>query len=382
MPTNINDIKRWLLKKLSGTIDETEEAKLRQWMDESPENKAFTHHILSAPFLKRAITDRNEPQRERSWNALRHKLGYVRFPHIGRWYSAAAAVVLIAACGWMASYYISVYRDAHYVAETIPSGSTKAILYDYANDSVFRLPETAGLVFDLSTYNRLMPAKTQAKASRMSRKIVVPRGGEYLIRLSDSTAIHLGPESSLDIPLDYSGENRAVTLTGQAYLSVHSDAEHPFIIHTPDVDVRVLGTRLNIESYPDETHTLVSLEEGKAELQAGDNRFFLPKGRTAAVSADKNIALTTDSIAERTSWHNSRLVFYNRSMADIMRHVARWYNVEVEFDTDEAASSRITMDVDKYETLNQLINDIEKMNELQIKIKQKNRVLISERSLD
>ena len=65
-----------------------------------------------------------------------------------------------------------------------------------------------------------------------------------------------------------------------------------------------------------------------------------------------------------------------------MKHFSRWYNIDIGFKNEEARQSRITMDVNKYDTFNQLKEDLERMNELQIKIKRGNRVLISERNLE
>lgn len=108
----------------------------------------------------------------------------------------------------------------------------------------------------------------------------------------------------------------------------------------------------------------------------------LPVGRTAAIDSDSHIILTPDSLIEHTAWHNDRMVFYNRSMEEIMKHFSRWYNIDIGFKNKGARQSRITMDVNKYDTFNQLKEDLERMNELQIKIKRGNRVLISERNLE
>lgn len=383
MPTEYSkdNVKRWLLKELNGTIDEDEKVWLQEWINASEEHAAFASRIRSMSFLKRTILDHNDFQRKTVWNALSHQISYVRFPYLSRWARMAAIIIVLLACGWMFTYYMQRYLDSKVAHITIPAGATKAMLYDYSNDSVYRLPETAGFVFDLDQYNRLKKPHSMSGGMMVYRSIVVPRGGEYLIRLSDSTSIHLGPESTIDIPLDYSAENRNVKISGQAYLAVHTDPAHPFRIHTPNANLCVTGTRLNIEAYPD-IATLVSLVKGRVELQAGTETYNLPVGRTAAIGMDRKITLTADSLSEHVAWHNNRMVFYNRSMEEIMTYLSRWYDIHVEFGDEQTAQTRITMDVDKYETFNQLSNDIEKMNELQIKIRKGNKVLITERNLD
>ena len=381
---NIRQVKQWLLKDLAGTISEAEKAQLEAWIKASPENEALARRIHSTHFLRQAILEPNKAACQERWEALRKETRYAHYPRVFKWGGVkfAAFIAVLLACGWMFTYYLQQYTDARQANIPIPAGGTKALLYDYANDSVYRLPETAGYVFELDLYNRLVSVPEKKNKAFTYRSIVVPRGGEYQIRLTDSTAIHLGPESTLDIPLDYSGTNRNIKISGQAYLAVHTDPHHPFTIQTPNASIRVTGTRLNIEAYPNEPHTLVSLEEGKVELSAGNSFLKLPMGRTAAIGHDHSIQLNADSIAEHISWHQSRMVFYNRTMEDIMKQLARWYDIHVEFGNEAARLSRITMDVNKYESFNQLTEDIEKMNELQIKIKKGNRVLISERNLD
>ena len=386
MPTgqNINEVKIWLLKELDGTISQEEKAQLEAWKKESTANEELAQRIHSAQFLRKAILDSNKQIRQKQWNALWKEIGYTRFPRI-EWHKTtriAAVIALLIACGWMFVYYLQLREEDRLANITIPAGSTKAILYDYANDSVCNLPETAGYVFELDSYNRLASIPKDKMNAATHRSIVVPRGGEYKIRLTDSTFIHLGPESTLDIPICYSPQNRNIRISGQAYLAVHKDASHPFIIETPHTHIRVTGTRLNVEAYPDEPQAWVALEEGKVELLAGNNSMKLPVGRTAAIDSDSRIILTPDSLIEHTAWHNDRMVFYNRSIEEIMKHFSRWYNIDIGFKNKEARQSRITMDVNKYDTFNQLKEDIERMNELQIKIKRGNRVLISERNLE
>lgn len=379
---NKDIVKRWLLKELNGTISEEEKSDLQTWINASAENEALAQRIRSARFLKQAILDRNENKQKHTWKALAHQISYVNFLHIGRWAKMAAVIIVLLACGWMFTFYMQRYLDSKVANITIPAGATKAILYDYLNDSVYRLPETAGFVFDLDQYNRLKKTQENDNEGNACRRIVVPRGGEYLIHLSDGTSVHLGPESAIDIPVAYSAENRNVKISGQAYMDVHTDSVHPFHIHTSNVEICVTGTLLNIEAYSDASCTFVSLERGKVELHAGAASFTLPVGRTASIGKGQQITLTSDSLAEHISWHNSRLVFYNRSMKEIMTQLSRWYDISVEFGDEQTAQSHITMDVSKYETFNQLSNDIEKMNELQFKIRKGNRVLITEKNLD
>lgn len=208
--------------------------------------------------------------------------------------------------------------------------------------------------------------------------IVVPRGGEYKILLEDSTVIHLGPESSLSVPYNFSKTNRTVKISGEAYLIVHGDSLYPFNIEMPRINIRVRGTELNIEAYENETDTHVVLVKGKAEVVSLTKEpVELSVGYTTIVSRGDSIRKVPANIPECTAWHHSRLSFEGKSLEFIMTKLERWYNVKAIFKDDLSRNLCITMNVDKYDTFNNLANSIRKMNELQIEIKKGNTVYVS-----
>ncbi len=370
---HIEKAKKWLLKKIAGTIDDREEALLQEWIRRSPRNKALADRVLSEEFLTSAIATDSEAFYKTSWQKLYHRIGYRQSHALSRW--IAAAVVI----GFMAGvYFISRNWEV-----TIAPGTSKATFHDVVPAVTYPLTEGEGKVLNYSRYIRQLPEKNPVQLSPdLHRTIVVPQGGEYRILLEDSSLIHLGPGSSLSIPVDFSAVNRTVNLSGEAYLIVHEDSLHPFVIRTERVNVRVLGTKLNIEAYDEEKYTKVTLEEGKAELQSATETRSLPVGYTALIEEDKTIGMSKANMLECVAWHRNRLVFDNQPMENIMRKLARWYDVEVAFSNDRVRNLHITMDVGKYETFNELADALEKMDELQIRIKRNKVVLISERNLN
>lgn len=90
-----------------------------------------------------------------------------------------------------------------------------------------------------------------AKEEVVYNKIDIPRGGEYKLRLSDGSLVHLNAMSSLRYPVHFSGDAREVELTGEAFFEV-SKSGSPFIVKTKGIDVRVLGTTFNVSAYPDD----------------------------------------------------------------------------------------------------------------------------------
>jgi len=371
---HIEKAKKWLLKKIAGTIDDREEKLLQEWIRRSPRNKALADRVLSEEFLTSAITTDSKVFYKTSWQKLYHQIGY-RQSHAlsGGWIAAAVVVSIVAGV-----YFLSPNWEV-----TIVPGTSKATFHDVVPAVTYPLTEGEGKVLNYSRYITQLPEKNPVRLSPdLHRTITVPQGGEYRILLEDSSLIHLGPGSSLSIPVDFSATNRTVNLSGEAYFIIHKDSLHPFIIQTEKVDVRALGTKLNIEAYDEEKYTKVTLEEGKVELQSATETHSLPVGYTALIEEDKTIDMSKANMPECVAWHRNRLVFDNQPMENIMRKLARWYGVEVAFSNDRVRNLHMTMDVDKYETFNKLADALEKTDELQIRIKRNKVVLISERNLN
>lgn len=375
-----NEIKRLLLKKVSDHLNEAEDELLNQWINASPQNKALAQKICSKYFLTHAILDENEASYHNSWQRLRYNIKYTQHFLIRRpqrkWLVAAILTGLLFAASYL-------FWNSQTEGDTIAAGTSKAFLHAPSSKQEYTLPQVENQILDYSQFISKIGRKgTTALSPDLYHTITVPRGGEYQLLLEDSTLIHLGPESSLTIPANFSRTNRSVNLSGEAYMTIYKDSLHPFTIQTEKVNIRVLGTKLNIEAYDDEKDVKVTLEEGKAELHSAKEIQMLPVGHTASIGEDKHITLTKANIYECTAWHYNRLSFDNQALEDIMRKLERWYNIEVAYSSDNIRNFHITMDINKYESFNKLAQAIEKMNELKIQIKKNKVVLISERNLN
>lgn len=302
---DLTKAKKLLLKKLTGTITAPEDETLQAWMAESESNRKLAERVFSEDFLSKAILDRNKEKQQLAWTKLADRLGVRRAPRLTpRFRKAAAAIVLGLLCG--SSYYYYKYVDE----PVIEAGSPQAVFY--ISGQPFPL-EGNTVHFDRFLRENA-PAQTGEKeiSPDLYAHINVPRGGEYKIVLEDSTYIHLNSGSSLYVAADFSPENRNISLSGEAYLEVHHDEQHPFTIRTEKADVRVLGTTLNIEAYEDEPVTTVTLLKGRVEVFSGKERAEIPAGHSAEVNEERHIHIARADVGEQTAWHHNRIVFNDR----------------------------------------------------------------------
>ena len=112
-------------------------------------------------------------------------------------------------------------------------------------------------------YNRL---KRTMPDTTVFNQLIVPRGGLYLLVLSDGTRVWMNSDSHLKYPIMFAGDKREVILSGEAYFDVVKDESAPFIVKTESGKIEVLGTEFNIKCYSDESALVTTLVNGKSEI--------------------------------------------------------------------------------------------------------------------
>lgn len=168
--------------------------------------------------------------------------------------------------------------------------------------------------------------------------LTVPYGKRFEVVLSDGTSVHLNAGTSLKYPVKFlkSEEIREVFVTGEAYFEVTHDVSHPFIVNTGELAIRVLGTRFNVSTYPEDETTDVVLVEGSVALQQGNaqldlqSEFLLEPGEKGEFDK-KNRRISKRNVATSiyTAWINGELVFRNMAFEDILGKLERHYNISI-----------------------------------------------------
>lgn len=147
-----------------------------------------------------------------------------------------------------------------------------------------------------------------------------PRGGEYEVTLSDGTKVWLNAGSSITYPTAFTGKQREVVLTGEAYFEVAKRAAKPFIVSTSKDRITVLGTHFNVNAYSDEAGIRTSLLEGS--VRVGEK--LLRPGQ-----AYMNGLVTDTDVMQDVAWKNGLFNFDNKSLEEVMRQLSRWYDLDI-----------------------------------------------------
>ncbi|HTE28708.1 FecR family protein [Flavitalea sp.] len=153
-----------------------------------------------------------------------------------------------------------------------------------------------------------------------------PKGGQFQLRLPDGSRVWLNAASSITFPTAFVGKERTVSIQGEAFFEVAKDANMPFIVKIRNNDdVKVLGTKFNVNVYGDEPGAITTLIEGSIKI-AGN---VMSPGY-----AYNNGQLVRADTSKAVAWKNGLFNFNKSSLQQVMFEIARWYDVEVVYEKE------------------------------------------------
>ncbi len=217
-------------------------------------------------------------------------------------------------------------------------------------------------------------------------KLTVPYGKRFDLILSDGTSVFLNSGSSIKYPVKFiKGFNRQVFLNGEAFFDVAKDQSHPFIVDTKELNVQVLGTKFNVQTYQEDSNVDVVLVEGKVgmdsqkTLEYKQNEVVLEPGFKGSFNKKRrNIITKRVNTSIYTSWMNGTVVFRNTPFKEIVKKLERLYNVTItinnkDFIDNESFNASIEVD---NESIEQVLNYFNKVYQIEYEIIN-NQILIN-----
>lgn len=180
--------------------------------------------------------------------------------------------------------------------------------------------------------------------------------GERFILLPDSSTVVLQKGSSLVYPATFTGDQREVTLTGEAYFDIHPQKEHPFVIHSGKVVTTVLGTAFNISAYADQSVT-VTVTRGKVKIEEAASRKLLGILEHDQQIVYKNEVAETRPVkaVETVAWVKRGLDFNSVPFEEIARQIGERYQVKISFANPALKLCRIRATFEGTESLEKIL---------------------------
>ena len=374
-------IARLIARYLSDEIGEEEQEELTRWRDESPENERLFQEICKEENIKQNMQKRQTFHAEDGWEGVQRKIQRHRFRHRILNICKYAAIFIFP----VAIATVAIYKSGNepqplsQVEEQIVPGGKKAVLIldngeaiDLKSTSGVELKEKDGTVIqvDSTVLNyQQAPARTSEKLAY--NKVNVPRGGEYQLMLSDGSKVQLNSMSSIRFPVQFAQDCRLVELEGEAYFEV-SKTGQPFIVQTKGMKIEVLGTTFNISAYANEEYqtTLVS-GSVKVQTENGSNRILKPSEQACITPGSNQINVRNVDTAFYTSWIHGKINFKDQRLDDIMKTLARWYDMDVVYENEATKELRFGCYVNRYNEITPLVKLLEQTGRVTVTVEGK-----------
>lgn len=217
------------------------------------------------------------------------------------------------------------------------------------------------------------------------------------IVLPDGSKVWLNGGSKLFYDNDFKGLTREVTLEGEGFFDVVKDAGRPFIVHTGNINIKVLGTTFNVKAYTSEHNIETTLYTGLVTISSHHDDAFQP----IMLSPNQKIIIPTDILQKgendknqqspgaeeaqesivvqqldsaktepqrlETAWMYNRLEFKAENFETLAGKLQRWYDVKVIFEDETSKMLQFTGSFEK-ENIQQALLALSTANEFRYKI--------------
>lgn len=183
----------------------------------------------------------------------------------------------------------------------------------------------------------------------------VPNGKQETIQLPDGSLIQVNSGSLLIYPREFSEKRRSVFLSGEANFTVAKNPDKPFIVSAGPLKVEVLGTKFNIDSYPDNDCITTTLENGSVKIYKSDEpeRAIIMQPDEQVVYDGQKQAFSMGRVKSNdyTAWTEGELRFVNQPLTQILTVMERKYNVHIKLSPDIKSSDLFTMKFKQHESV-------------------------------
>ena len=342
---NIN-IEEIIVKYLDGTITSDEASFLDQWILESPSNKQLFEELTHPEGVSQELQKFYTYNEDQGWNRIEAELANRRKVKRAGWkYWMAAACLFGVIIASITIFFkgrgqIPEGKVASVVKNDIAAPKATRAVIQLANGDTVALSSIENGV--LTEQGRVNIVKNrdgqivyQGQATEtVFNTLINPRGATVVsLVLNDGTRVWLNSESSMKYPNTFSGDERIVEITGEAYFEVAKDPAKKFIVKGNGVSTEVFGTHFNVNTYNDEAETRVTLQEGSVKVLKGASSGFLKPGQGASVRNNSDqMAIAYTDVDKALAWVRGDFDFDEEPLPVIMRQLARWYDLEVSFE--------------------------------------------------
>ncbi|UPZ17751.1 FecR family protein [Flavobacterium humidisoli] len=328
---------RLIVKFITNQASQEEIEQLTEWLKEEENQIAFKDFVQTNYAIDTALNTFDSTEVRKQLSERINKENNVFYKRRFSSYYKYAAVLIVALGG----FYFYKNSTAEQVKQNVIVPRVDEIVLQFDNGASETIDisgeknvtDKDGNIIGKQEKNRLVYNKAFAEGELVYNTLKIPYGKKFEVQLSDGTLVHLNSGTSFKYPVQFvKKQNREVYLTGEAYFEVSKDKSHPFTVNTQQVNVEVLGTKFNVDSYSNNSSTDIVLVEGKVSLykdqKTNHNQVYLTPGfKGSAQQGQSEIEIEQVNTDYYTDWVKGSLVFKNASFDAIIKKLERQYNV-------------------------------------------------------
>ncbi len=369
----------------------------KRWMADylKEHGEAELQEILRTQF-ESGVSDQHSPEDSLGiLQAIHQKAGIEEIERTGvilslkKFLVAASAVAIVS----LAAYFfwgksVAEPEDSkltEIVTDVLPGGNKAILMLDDGSSIVLdeagdgMLTQQGGVQIEKNGDRVNYRTTDERNRKQVFNTVITPRGGVYNINLSDGTKVWLNTASSIRFPALFPENERVVEITGEVYFEVAPKKETginiPFIVKITGAngeggEVNVLGTHFNINAYTDESSVVTTLFEGAVEYKNSNYSRRLMPGQQSVFSKNEGIRIATSQrIADVIAWKNGSFQFYGSNLEDMLRQLARWYDVDIVY--DRKVSDKFYAEIPMHTMLSDALKALELTDLVKFKIENK-----------
>ena len=374
-----------IYRKIEGKLSAVEEERFEAWLKEGWEHREY-YERMRRMYQQENVQEVETGEIQEAWVVFEKRVqGQRRIERRQRWVwvMSAVASVAIVICCWFVYYRANTEQKLNVAVQKIVPGQYNAVLemadgatYQLGEQQYFLQERTGNQIKVDSTVLSYLPVNNKSGLSQdiVYNKLSVPKGGEYRIELEDGTKVWINSASRLRYPVVFSGNIREVYLEGEAYFEVQREGDRPFIVHSGEQKVTVLGTSFGISCYASEANDYTTLVSGKVKVdfERGKQSFVLEPGMQVAYNKESGVAMERKvDVAEFVAWKDGKYIFKQKRLEDILSTLSRWYDFEVFYRNEDVKDVLFSGELRRFDDFSYLLRLIERTSDVKFVIDKK-----------
>ena len=369
----------WIAKSMAGELSDEELQLLDEWRMTSARNHQLYDRIVSRERREAKRRHFTAFDKVSGWQGYSKKLKETE-KKVNRWrvFLRYAAILLIP----LSATVYGVLRSGEETVSladlnAITPGGTRAELV-LPSGEVVDLVAKSGVISRgentvINNEGKTLSYKSIGNQAPMDslryNEVIVPKGGEYQLVLSDGTLVYLNSMTKIRFPERFSEKCREVEVCGEAFFEVAENKRVPFVVKTDAYEITVLGTKFNVTAYADEQVATTTLVEGAVSSSGkciGEAKALRPNEQFVLDRVSGSVEIKNVDVNYYTAWKDGMFRFRDVRLEEIMHVVERWYDMTVVYEDESVRDLHFGFNMSRLETIEPLLNIFELNGKIKI----------------